>query len=72
MENATQILVERIHKTLLLPHKERVEPMNEIYQSLLSLGYNEKQVKQIMKSYNVPPSLRFRLNTRIPSHEQLL
>ena len=45
--------------------------MTEINQSLLSLGYNEKQVRQIMKSAGVSQSLLFIVNTRIPLHGQL-
>lgn len=72
MENATQILVERAQECLLLPYKERVQPMLEINRSLLALGYNEKQVKRIMRDIGVSHSLLFRVNTHIPFHEQLL
>nr|DAK88873.1 MAG TPA: UBA-like domain protein [Caudoviricetes sp.] len=71
MKNSTQILVQKIYEILLLPHAERVQPMTEINQSLLSLGYNEKQVRQIMKSAGVSQSLLFIVNTRIPLHGQL-
>lgn len=71
MKNATQILVERAQKILFLPHVERVQPMTEISHSLLSLGYNEKQVRQIMRSVGVSQSLLFRVNTHSSLHELL-
>ncbi len=72
MKDSTQTLVERAQKILRLPYVERVQPMTEITKSLLSLGYNEKQTRRILKGIGVSRSLLFRLNTHIPLHEPLL
>lgn len=72
MKDSTQILVERAQQILLLPYVKRVQPMTEISKSLLRLGYNEKQTRQILKGIGVSQSLLFRLDTHILLHEQLL
>lgn len=58
-------------KITVLPYKERIQPVKDVYQSLLSLGYDERTVCKLLKSFGISSNLLFKVQTRIPAPLQL-
>lgn len=61
-------LQKELQKTAALPYIERVQPMSEIYQYLLSLGHDERTAERILRSCGVSRCLLFRVNKHLLAH----
>ena len=60
--NTLQQEVNRI--ILTLPHRESIEPANNLFNGLLLIGHNERSAKQLLRSYGLSRRLLFMLDPR--------
>ena len=62
----TGMLQQLWKKTTVLPYKERIQHVKEVYQSLASLGYDERTVCKLLKSSGISRCLLFKVQTQFP------
>jgi hypothetical protein len=55
------VLQQKVKEIFSLPYKERVEPANKLLNGLLSIGYDEKSAKQLLRNHGISHGLLFRL-----------
>lgn len=58
-------------KITVLPYKDRIQPVKKIYQSLISLGYDERTVGRLLKNSGISYCLLFKVQTQIHAPSQL-